>query len=310
MSAARTPSGAGTPLQAPTLLALLERRAGRVPLVTPRPRSRFEDGGAGDDLTIEEVPVDAAPAAEPPIDAPTIEEVPTDAPSAASPVGRPEQPAAPAAPAGAAGTRAAPAAADAPVRPAGRGDLPVAPAPAARASVGAAPPDAAPMTTAPPASTGGRADAVGSRVMRSVDAPVLAPTAAPIAGTAPPPEGSGRQAADAPRPAAALPAASRSLPPSPADRPAPRRPADSGGPAREAATGPSTRAPTRRSPVPQGQAAPSSAPVVEVRIGRLVVDARPAEDVARRAARRPARVRRPGPDLEAYLAGRGGGESS
>lgn len=47
------------------------------------------------------------------------------------------------------------------------------------------------------------------------------------------------------------------------------------------------------------------AQVVEVHIGRLVVDARPSEPVEARRRRQGdrSRVARPGPDLEAYLAG-------
>lgn len=254
---------------APTLSALLRRRRGDGPTIRPRPRSRFE-GGEGDDAL---VVVDEERTAPPPTPraAPHRATAP-DAPADVDPAPAPEH--------GEDPVDGADTSAPGPVRddspsipapsPAAPHDLPDEPA---RATSNAATAAAAPPMPAPPPRSRGEAE-ITSPPTTGQTAPADGPTPTDTAPHVRRPEAGATRV----------------------DRPTPTVPA----------TGPGTPVPPTPARSPGRRQAPASVtpPSVEVRIGRLVVDARPRSPTTRvtRSSRTPS-VRRPGPDLESYLDG-------
>lgn len=260
---------------APTLAALLRRRRGDGPTIVPRRRSRFEDE-EGSDLAVLDVDVDVES------DPAAVRAVPA-LPPAAGPDGGDPVPGSPTTPMGGPPPPAAP------VRRAG----PTAPSP------GAAPPE---PPTVEPAATGPVAGPVAGDVPMAVDperqtgaprAPV--PPATPTASSrvdAQPVQPPGHER-DAPRDDVPGPPAPTVVRSSAAAEPPGRRTS------REAARR------VRREPATREPATAR----LDVRIDRIVVDARPvAPPTATSSGAQAADRRRPapGPDLEAYLAERGG----
>lgn len=252
----------------PALVAVVARALGSVPTVGPRPRSRFEDDPPGDLAVVEDERVAPAPgqAAGPPLTRPTT----------------PDRPVAPSQPRPQASAQAA--------------DVPV------TTEATTSPQIATPAAAAEP-EPGGPSPRGRDRARRPAAPP--APATDPVAlerGTTTPP---------APAPTPARPSGAVTGAEQPSDRstarprqptappPAPARPVTAMVTRQEPAA---PRQPGTEAVQPRGAAAPDPAPV-EVRIGRLVVDARPAPpaQLSGRAARERSRRRAPGPDLEAYL---------
>ncbi len=258
---------------APALLELLRRRARLVATVRPRPRSRFEDEQGGELLVLDEERAAADP----------------------------RRPAAPWAPAPAPPPRPEP------------------PSPTARSDSG--------RDGSIDGSTTGRRDPVaGSRLPAHpagappASLPPATPGIAPAAGhpasarDADPPGGGAAgdtTAGDGPAPIVAAPASARDRPAGashPALRVPPREPSRSrpaparlpGAPAPPPGAG---RAATRRAD--ESTAPAGAGPIVQVSIGRVLVDARPGPPPAagRDGRRTRGRPVRPGPDLQAYLSG-------
>lgn len=254
----------------PTLLALLSRRAGLVALVVPRPRQPFEGEDWGELSVIDTerlAPRDPAP---------LVTAQPTIPSAPAPPLERSGfAPAVP--PVSAAGARAA-VVFDVPP------DTERAPHP-----------NAAQPVTARPAPNDGASESVDAPARRRPGGgrervrAAAGPTPPTIAAMPP----------SAPGPPSQAPAAGPGV-----------SPPGSALPAMDAGPGPG-RLPVRRDSVRMTGAPPGTPPAaaaprpVELRIGRLVVDARPLEATRAERGRRAltTRVDHPGPDLEAYLAG-------